>query len=145
VYVWRLSDDPRRFEPGARLIHADGRELVVEGSRIHRDRFLVKFAGSDSRAEAELLRGALFVPPGDVRELGPGEFWPQDLVGCEVYLVDGGRVGAVASVTPGPSQDLLTVTTSRGDKLVPLVRAIVVHVDIDERRVLIDPPEGLLD
>jgi len=50
-------------------MHSDGREMVVESSREHRDRFLVKFAGSESRADAELLRGELFVLPGDVREI----------------------------------------------------------------------------
>jgi 16S rRNA processing protein RimM len=145
VYVWRLSDDPMRFAPGARLMHANGREMVVESARVHRDRFLVKFAGSDSREEAEMLRGELFVRPADVRELGPQEFWPHDLVGCDVVLVDGRSVGPVSSVTGGPAQDLLTVSTSRGERLIPLVQAIVVEVDIGARRIRIDPPAGLLD
>jgi 16S rRNA processing protein RimM len=145
VYVLRLSDDPRRFEAGARLVHADGREMVVESSRVHRDRFLVKFAGSDSRAEAEALRGDLFVPHGEERTLGPGEFWPQDLVGCEVHLARGDLVGPIAAVSPGAAQDLLTVSTTRGDRLIPLVEAIVKSVDVAARRVVIDPPEGLLD
>jgi 16S rRNA processing protein RimM len=145
VYVLRLSDDPRRFEPGARLVHADGREVVVESSRAHRDRFLVKFAGSDSRADAEGLRGDLFVPPGEVRELGPDEFWPHELVGCAVHLTSGEPVGSVAAVSPGAAQDLVTVATANGDRLVPFVGAIVVSVDVDARRVVIDPPEGLLD
>lgn len=145
VYVWRLSDDPMRFAPGARLMHANGREMVVESARVHRDRFLVKFAGSDSREEAEMLRGELFVRPTDVRDLGPDEFWPHDLVGCDVVLVDGRLVGRVLSVTGGPAQDLLTVSTSLGDRLIPLVQAIVVEVDVGARRILIDPPEGLLD
>jgi 16S rRNA processing protein RimM len=145
VYVWRLSDDPLRFEPGARLVHANGQEMVVEASRVHRDRFLVKFAGSDTREDAEMLRGDLFVPEGDARELGDGEYWPHDLVGCEVHLADGTQVGSVSSVTEGPAQDLLTVTTSKGDRLIPLVAAIVVDVDVEAKRVLVDPPAGLLD
>jgi 16S rRNA processing protein RimM len=127
------------------LLHEDGRELVVEASRVHRDRFLVKFAGADSRPDAERLRGQLFVMPGEVRQLADNEFWPHDLIGCEVHLVDGGVVGSVAAITPGPSQDLLTVATARGHRLVPLVQAIVVDVDVAARRVLLDPPEGLLD
>jgi 16S rRNA processing protein RimM len=119
--------------------------MVVESARVHRDRFLVKFAGSDSREEAEMLRGELFVRPTDVRDLGPDEFWPHDLVGCDVVLVDGRLVGRVLSVTGGPAQDLLTVSTSLGDRLIPLVQAIVVEVDVGARRILIDPPEGLLD
>jgi 16S rRNA processing protein RimM len=145
VYVLPLSDDPGRFQPGARLIHSDGREMGVDSYRVHRDRFLVKFAGSDSRADAETLRGDLYVPPGDERELGPGEFWPHELVGCKVYLKGGEVVGSVSAISPGAAQDLLTVTTSRGDRLIPLVGAIVVAVDVSSGRIVIDPPEGLLD
>ena len=145
VYVWRLSDDPRRFEPGARLIHSDGQELVVQASRVHRDRFLVRFAGCETREDAEGLRGELFVPEGDVRELGPGEYWPHELVGCAVRLSDGSEVGSVTAVDEGPAQDLLTVSTPRGDRLIPLVGAIVVDVDVEAKQVLVDPPTGLLD
>jgi 16S rRNA processing protein RimM len=112
---------------------------------VHRDRFLVKFAGSETREDAEMLRGDLFVPEGDVRELGPGEFWPHDLVGCVVHLSDGTQVGSVGAVTEGSAQDLLTVATTKGDRLVPLVAAIVVKVDVEAKRVTIDPPAGLLD
>jgi 16S rRNA processing protein RimM len=143
--VWRLSDDPRRFEPGARLLHEDGRHLVVEASRVHKDRFLVKFAGSSSRQDAEGLRGDLFVLPGEVRQLEADEYWPQDLIGCQVRLVDGQVAGSVAGITPGAAHDLLAVATPRGERLVPLVQAIVVKVDVGARQILLDPPEGLLD
>jgi 16S rRNA processing protein RimM len=141
----RFSDDPRRFEPGARLLHSDGREMVVEASREHRDRFLVKFRGFDDRTAAETLRGGLMVPPESVRELGPGEYWPDDLVGCDVSLPDGRSAGRVAAVLQGIAHDLLAVETPRGERLVPLVQAIVTSIDPRAGRVVIDPPEGLLE
>ncbi|MDQ3646153.1 MAG: ribosome maturation factor RimM [Actinomycetota bacterium] len=141
----RISDDPRRFAPGARLIHADGRALVVERARDHGDRFLVKFEGADRREAAESLRGALYVPPDEVRELEEGEFWPDELIGCSVYLKSGEVVGEVVDHRSGPVQDLMTVATDKGEALVPLVREIVVQVDVSARRVVIDPPEGLFE
>jgi 16S rRNA processing protein RimM len=145
VYVVRISDDPGRFDPGARLIHSDGRALVVESSRAHRDRLLVKFEGVDDRTGAEGLRGALFVPTEDVRALEDDEFWPHDLVGCSVALSDGTVVGEVGAVVPSPAHDLLEVRTAAGDRLVPVVKEIVTEVDVAARRITIDPPEGLLD
>lgn len=145
VYVVRISDDPGRFQPGSRLVHASGRKLVVAGSRVHRDRFLVTFEDVHSRTEAEGLRGALYVAAGDVRELEADEFWEHDLVGCEVVLVDGSPAGRAARVVKGPAQDLLVIETPGGERLVPVVKDIVVGVDLDARRITIDPPEGLLD
>jgi 16S rRNA processing protein RimM len=145
VYVVRISDDPHRFDPGSRLMHEDGRELEIQSSRLHRDRLLVKFVEADSREEAESLRGTLFVPAGARRELGEAEYWADDLIGCEVETLDGGRVGRIAEVRPGPAQDLLVIEATSGEKLVPLVTEIVKRVDVDNRIVTIDPPEGLLD
>lgn len=126
-------------------MHEDGRALRIEVARTHGNRLLVKFAGFDSRDEAEKLRGALFVPAETARTLKPGEFWPHELAGCRVALRDGSPVGTVVGVIPGVAQDLLSVATPRGDRLVPMVAAIVVEVDVGERRIVVDPPEGLLD
>lgn len=145
VYVMRISDDPRRFEPGSVLRHEDGRILVVESSRVHRDRFLVSFEGSESRSDAEALRGTLFVPASEVRDLEAGEFWEHDVIGCEVVTKEGERVGEVAAIIPGAAQDLLEVSTPRGPRLMPFVKEIVTGIDRESRRVTIDPPAGLLD
>lgn len=141
----RISDDPRRFEAGSELVHEDGRTLVVETARAHRDRFLVKFEGLSDRDAAETLRGALYVPAEDARELESGEFWEHDLTGLDVVRAGTGEVvGTVSHVLPGAAQDLLAVDTPAGERLVPMVAEIVVEVDPGARRVTIDPPEGLL-
>ncbi len=145
VYVVRISDDPHRFDPGAVVTHGDGRELVVESARVHRDRFLVRFEGVATREEAEALRGPLYVPADAVRELGESEYWEHDIIGCSVHLPDGTDVGTVADVIVRPAQDLLEIDTPAGSRLVPFVEAIVKEVDLDGRRVLVDPPEGLFD
>ena len=145
VYVIRISDDPHRFDPGAKLIQEDGRELTVRSSRSHRDRFLVHFEEAFDRESAQALRGALYVAPSAVRELDESEFWEGDLVGCRVVLSDGSEVGEVSDVIVRPAQDLLQIETSRGQRLVPFVGEIVTEVDAETRVVTIDPPEGLLD
>lgn len=105
----------------------------------------MKFEGVSSREEAEALRGTVFVPSADVRSLEDDEFWEHDLVGCRVYDAAGEELGAIESVRPGPAQDLLVVSTTRGERLVPVVKEIVVEVDAGARRVVLDPPPGLLD
>lgn len=107
---------------------------------------LIKFEGVDSRPEAEALRGgALYIGPEDLRDLGEDEYWPHELIGYEVVLASGGAAGEVSRIVPGTAQDLLAVFTESGEKLIPLVKAIVVDVSPESGRVVIDPPEGLLD
>lgn len=141
----RISDDPRRFEPGAVLWHEDGRRLVVASARRHRDRFLVAFEGVDSRARAEGLRGALYVDASEARALGEDEYWEHELAGLQARDPAGRPLGRVERVLAGPAQDLLVLSTARGERLVPFVKAIVTAVDRASGTITIDPPEGLLD
>jgi 16S rRNA processing protein RimM len=146
VYMVAISDDPHRFDPGSRLVHGNGTPLVVEGSRTHRGtRLLVKFEGVDSRNAAELLRGPVYVNEDQRRDLEEGHYWQHDLVGCRVLTVAGNDVGKVSGVVEGPAQDLISVAHEDRTFLVPLVKEIVVDVDVDARRVTIAPPAGLLD
>jgi 16S rRNA processing protein RimM len=141
-----ISDDPHRFDPGSLLIHADGTRLVVEGSHVHKgDRLLVKFEGVDSRDAAELIRGPVYVSEDQRRHLEDSEYWPQDLVGCRVVTIAGDEVGRIADVMEGPAQDLISVDDGGRMFLVPLVKEIVVDVDVVGHRVTIDPPAGLVD
>ena len=140
-----ISDDPARFEAGSTLWHEDGRTLTVAGSRRHRDRLLVRFEGASTRDDAEALRGSLYVDAGELRALGEGEFWEHELVGCEAVDPTGASLGTVGRVVPGAAQDLLALDTAAGERLVPLVAAIVTEVDVAGRRIVVEAPEGLLD
>lgn len=140
-----ISDDPARFSPGSRLLHEDGRELVVVASRRHRDRLLVTFEGHADRDRAATLRGALYVDPSQARSLEAGEFWVHELVGLAVRSLDGDPAGTVAEVRPGPAQDLLVLDTPAGERLVPMTAGIVVNVDVARGEIVVDPPDGLLE
>ena len=148
------TDSPEeRFAPGAVLARtaADGAavgELTVTSARPHSGRLLVRFAEAPDRTAAEELRGSrLLVDPTDLPPTGdPDEFHVHQLEGLAAELVDGTPVGTVREIVHGPGGELLALARpDRPDALVPFVRAIVPTVDLDGGRVVLDPPEGLLD
>jgi 16S rRNA processing protein RimM len=144
VYVVPISDDPRRFQPGSTLQREDGSVLTIVASRTQGNRLLVTFEQASDRDSAATMRGPLYVPADDARSLEEGEFWPHELTGMDVEA-GGVHVGTVVEVVPGNAQDLLKIETPAGERLVPLVDDIVVSIDTETRRIVIDPPEGLLD
>ncbi len=144
VYVVPISDDPCRFEAGSTLLR-DAGPLVVESSRQHGNRLLVKFEGVQTRDQAEALRGPLFIAAEEARALEEDEYRPHDLVGCEVRTVGHGPQGEVREIVPGAAHDLLVIDTAKGERMIPLVKEIVVEVDVSARLILVDPPAGLLD
>jgi len=123
------------------------RWLEIEWVREHRGRLLIKFRGVDSIAAAEELAGAeLRIPRSQRRELPAGEYYQSDLIGCQVVERGGGRrLGVVAGWQECGAAPLLEVDTGApgGPLLVPFARSICVEVDLAERRIVVDLPEGL--
>jgi 16S rRNA processing protein RimM len=108
---------------------------------------LVKVAGIDSPEGARRLAGRLLAVDRK-RVLPPpeGSFYPWQMQGARVETPDGRVVGAFAGVEGGGAQDLWVVLTPEGrERLVPAVPEIVVEVNVAARRIVIDPPEGLLE
>lgn len=147
------TDEPEvRFAPGSVLdVEGTTRQVTVLGTHWHSGRLLVRLAGVEDRNAAEALRGSILVVerPADERPDDPEEYYDPQLVGCTVE-VGGEPVGEVTEIVHLPAQDLLAVRLSgvpdsAADVLVPFVRAIVPTVDVVARRIVVDPPAGLLD
>jgi 16S rRNA processing protein RimM len=145
------TDDPEtRFAPGSvlRTEPADKGPLTVTEMRPRSGGLVVAFDGVSDREGAEALRGVVLVvdsaslPPLDVDD----EWYDHQLVGLHVETVSGDRVGELAEVVHSAGTDLLAVRAEDGrELLVPFVREIVPTVDVAGGRVVVDPPEGLLD
>jgi 16S rRNA processing protein RimM len=114
--------------------------------RRHGGQIILKLAGIDGIEAARALVGQLVaVAEADVMPLAAGQFYPWQLEGCRVETEDGARVGEVTGIERGPAQDLWVVSDGPREHLVPAVPEIVIGVDLGARRVVIRPPEGLLD
>ena len=143
VAVEVVSQAPGRFEPGSTMLHRDA-TLTVEAVRPHQGRLLVKFEEVPDRTAAEALRGArLEIEGAEAAELDEGSFYPWELEGFAVEHVSGEALGTLVRVEEYPANDLWVVDAGGREVLVPAVSAIVTSVDVDTRRIVIDPPEGL--
>lgn len=118
---------------------------TIRSVRPHRDRLLVIFEGHSGREAAEHLRGLYVLAPADsAHELPDDEYYAHELIGLVVVTLDSGVVGEVTGLLETGASDVLRVRGER-EFLVPMSRAIVVEVDLDAGRIVIDPPAGLID
>jgi 16S rRNA processing protein RimM len=151
VAVRSLSENPARFQPGARLLVGQdieqAVEMVVGAVRPQQPgQLLVAFDGVPDRTAAEALRGRrIFADAADLPELPDDVYWERDLVGLPVVDVGGAALGVISAVISRTEQDLWEVQTPSGSVLLPAAKGIVVSVDLKERRVTVDPPAGLFD
>ena len=146
VFVRIESDHPERFAPRS-VFHTEvegARLLVLREVRGGSNGLIVGFAGFASAETAARLVGAeLLIHETDRRQLRPGEFWPDQLVGLEVRI-GYEAVGVVTDVIQGP-QDRLVVALRTGNRVeVPFVVALVPEVNQAGGWLRIEPPKGLL-
>ncbi len=150
VAVEPYSDVPDRFVPGMKLsaLAQDGlrRELEVEELWPHKGLLVLKLVGVDSISDAEELAGCeLQVPREQRAELEPGWSYISDLAGCVVF--DGDRkVGTIADVHLSAGEaPLLIVNSGTTAYEIPYAEAYLKKVDVAQRRIEMQLPEGLLD
>jgi 16S rRNA processing protein RimM len=120
--------------------------LTIKSTRPMGNQLLVVFAEITDRTAAERYRSHFLLVPED--ELTPpddGEMFLHDVIGLSAVDVDGAPLGEVTDIYDVPQGYLIEVTTANGPVLVPYVEEIVVDVDAESRRIVIDPPNGLFD
>jgi len=155
MLVWTLTDHPEEvFEPGRRLVLGDesgavgdaAETVLIETSRPFKKGMLVRLEGVEDRNRAEtLVMRYLLVPAEERRGVGEGEVFYHQLLGLNVETVAGEAVGRVREVYETEPAHLLEVKGEAKVHLIPLSREIVRSVDVEAGRLVIEPPEGLLD
>jgi 16S rRNA processing protein RimM len=151
VVVNLETDFPHeRFQPGAEFFTRretpDLQRLVIATVRFHSERPIIGFEGVGDMNGAIALAGSeLRIPVEQLATLPPDMFYRHDLVGCAVDTTAGSSIGTVTDVEGTLGGSRLVVTTSRGEVLVPLAAEICRSIDVAGKRIVIEPPDGLLD
>jgi 16S rRNA processing protein RimM len=153
VRVKPLTDHPKeRFRALSECVlwepMPDRRETCrIASCRFEGQTVLVRMEGVTSPEDARRFTGRLLaVALEDVLPAPEGHFYAWEMAGAAVETRDGRRVGEFVRVEGSEGQPLWVVAADGGrEHLVPAVPEIVVEVNVAERRIVIDPPEGLLE
>lgn len=145
-----LTDFPERFEElkTSVVLLPDGRmfEVQIENFWFQKGRIVLKLAGFDSIEAAETLRGAeICVPESEAIELEEDEFFDWELENCKVETIEGEKIGVVKELMRTGGTEILVVAGKTKDYLIPFAKAICTEVDIENKLIKVDAPEGLLD
>ena len=151
VRVIRITDFEERFAPGSTLWIRDKNgnlvEAEVQSHRKHKNFDLVQFKGWNNINDVEHLKGSmLLVSKEDLEELKEGEYYYFQIIGLDVYTNDDMYIGKVKEILSPGANDVWVVKSDRGKEyLIPYINDVVKNVDIEGRRLVIEPMEGLLD
>lgn len=145
-----LTDFPERFDETETVFavspNGAARELKLEKFWFQKQRVILKFAGFDSIEAAEsLLNSDICVPESEAVALDEDEFFDWELTGCAVETLEGERIGTVKEVMRTGGTENLVVAGAEKDYLIPFAEAICPQVDIENKLIRVDLPEGLLE
>lgn len=147
VSIKLYSLDSESIQEGTELILRQGTkdqklrvQEVLQGNRLI-------FEGISDRNQAEALRGAeILIEREKLPTLREDEFYLSDMLGASVLLSNGEKAGTVVDFSSNGPQVLLEIKTIAGYiASIPLVPAIVKKIDSENKIIIIDPPEGLLE
>lgn len=145
-----LTDFPERFDGledvTAVMPSGSRRELKIEDYWFQKERIVLKFAGFDSVEVAESLRNAeICISETETVELSEDEFFDWQLEGCGAETIDGQAIGTVKELMRTGGTEILIVAGDEKEYMIPFAASICVEVDIENKRIVVDPPEGLLE
>jgi 16S rRNA processing protein RimM len=146
-----LTDFPERFEHVFKVTgvgsSGERKQLELESYWFQNERMVLKFAGYDTIESAKALVGYEFgLPEAERVQLSQDQFYDWELGGCSVENKSGSTIGKVREVMRTGGVELLVVEDEAGREiLIPMAQPIVVEIDISRKKILVDPPEGLLD
>lgn len=147
-----LTDDPQRFGLLKRVfVGLEGQVPVpwlLVGYRLHKGRALLKLQGCDDRTTAAALRGYLVqVPREDAIPLEDGEYFEHQILGLAVWTASGECLGQVVDIIYTGANEVYMVRSSeakRREVLIPAIADVVLEVDLETGRLVVELPEGLL-
>ncbi len=147
VKVTIVTEFPERFAKLTK-VHLDESPFEIESHRFHKRMVILKLKGVDSIDEAEKLRGKLVeVPLSEAVPLTDEHYYHYQIVGLDVWTKDGKFIGKVEDILTSPANDVYLVRESASKKevLIPAIEDVVLEIDLQRGRIVIEPVPGLLD
>ncbi|WP_151735158.1 ribosome maturation factor RimM [Paenibacillus tengchongensis] len=154
IKVVSRTDFPEvRFAEGSKLliVPEDGGariEVEVEAAREHKGTYIVRLKGFTNINQIEKYKGSLLkVPSDDLVELSEDEYYFHQIVGCTVYIEGKPEqpLGVITEILQPGANDVWVVKPAKGaEVLIPVIKDVVLNVDIKAQQVTIRLMEGLL-
>lgn len=149
VRIVPLTDFPERFKKLEKVMlqhNGTVREVIVEDACPHKEVYLLKLAGIDSREAAQEYRNALLqIEPGQLYPLPEGYYYHFQLLGLAVYDEEKGLLGELTEILETGANDVYVVRSPEyGEVLLPAIKEVILEVNLEEKKMRVRLLPGLL-
>jgi len=145
IKIYSFAENLQRFQD-LEEIFVEDELFIIEKSRVQKNTVVLKLENIDSTEVAEGYRNKfVYIPEETLEELPEDAYYIKDLLGLEVYEKNGEKLGSVSDIIKGPGQDLYEIKGVDKTFLLPGVKEFILDIDLAKKRIIVDPPKGLLD
>ncbi len=138
-----VTDFPERFNPQS-MIYVNQQPMTIDSTEWRKGKVIIKLNTVDSIEEAQKLRGQpVEIPHRQLHSLPEGQYYHFQLIGLEVWTIQGELLGSIAEILTAESNDNYIVRGANGEILIPAIDDVVKSINLDKRHMVIEPIEGL--
>jgi 16S rRNA processing protein RimM len=150
VLIYLDTDEPELYENMESVFVEFNKNLVpffIENSSLHKNDFLrVQFEDVDSEEEADsILNCDVYLPLSMLPKLEGNKFYFHEVIGFEIEDKRLGVFGKIVSINDSSAQPLFEVVNGTVEILVPMIDQFLVKIDRENKKVVMDLPEGLVE
>ena len=150
VLIYLDTDEPELYENMESVFVEFNKDLIpffIENNALHKNDFLrVKFEDVDTEEEADKMIGCeIYLPLNMLPKLEGDKFYFHEVIGFEIEDKRLGVFGKIVSINDTSAQPLFEVVNGTVEILVPMIDQFLVKIDRENKKVLMDLPEGLVE
>lgn len=148
VKLKSFTSEPLNIGRYGPLQSASGQSFEITKLKAAKDDFIASLKGVSDRNQAETLKGVeLFVSREKLPMLENNETYAHDLMGLDVVLENGGKLGKLIAMPNYGAGDLLEVAVEGNSEtvLIPFTNVFVPQNDFTNGKIVVNLPEGYLD
>ena len=150
VLIYLDTDEPELYEDMESVFVEINKHLVpffIVTSSIHKGDFLrTRFEDIDSEEDADKIMGAeVYLPLSELPELEGDKFYFHEVIGFDAEDQRLGNIGKIVSINDSSAQPLFEILKGDIEILIPMIDDFIVKIDRENKKVILNTPEGLVD
>lgn len=149
VKIYPITDDAERFSNLKKVYIGEfKKEVTLKSVRYHKGFPIIGFKEIDDINEVLPFKDQyIFIDDVDRIILPKNHYFIYDLINCEVFDMEDNKIGYIRDILQNMSNDVYVVKDDINNKeyLIPAVSQFIKLVDIDNKRIVIDPIEGMIE
>ncbi|NLP58873.1 ribosome maturation factor RimM [Lutibacter sp. B1] len=117
------------------------KSLLQKGNQLR-----IKFEDIESEDDADAIMGAeLYLPLEFLPKLTGNKFYFHEIINFDIEDVNYGPIGVIVGVNDSSAQPLFEINANGKDVFIPMIDDFIKKVDRDNKKVIVETPEGLID